>query len=85
MTRPDRACYAQVGLGGIPKIVSLLDRNRLSPTYGCFDRAFWHYKTASFPSGMAQEFVLPLALVYHTTTLFLAERHTFNRRASKSG
>ena len=51
-------------LSQIPKILTLLDRNPHSPTYGCFDRNFWHYKIIDFPSGMAQEFVLPLALVY---------------------
>ncbi len=56
--------YARVGLSQIPHIISLVDRHRLSPTYGCFDRGFWHYKTAPFPSGMSQEFVLPLALVF---------------------
>lgn len=59
-----RELYAWVGVNALPKIIGLLDRNRLSPTYGCFDKAFWHYRTASFPSGMSQEFVLPLALVY---------------------
>jgi hypothetical protein len=59
-----RELYAQVGMSAIPKILGLLDRHRLSPTYGCFDKNFWHYKTASFPTGMSQEFVLPLALVY---------------------
>ncbi|MGL5195602.1 MAG: hypothetical protein ACRC8Y_18625, partial [Chroococcales cyanobacterium] len=34
--------------------------------YGCFDRNFWHYKIIDFPSGMAQEFVWPLALAYQT-------------------
>lgn len=48
----------------IPKILTLLDRNPHSPTYGCFDRNYWHYKIIDFPSGMAQEFVFPLALVY---------------------
>jgi hypothetical protein len=56
--------YAQVGIAALPKILGLEDRNRLRPTYGCFDKEYWHYKTASFPSGMYQEFVLPLALVY---------------------
>ncbi|GIX48975.1 MAG: hypothetical protein KatS3mg131_3186 [Candidatus Tectimicrobiota bacterium] len=64
MSRSVSALYAEVGLRGLPKILGLLDRNRLSPTYGCFDKAYWHYRTAAFPSGMAQEFVLPLALVY---------------------
>jgi hypothetical protein len=60
----NRDLYAQVGLSQIPHILSMVDRNPLSPTYGCFDRSYWHYKTSSFPSGMYQEFVLPLALVY---------------------
>ena len=33
--------------------------NPHSPTYGCFDRNYWHYRIIDFPSGMAQEFVLP--------------------------
>jgi hypothetical protein len=60
-----RDLFARHALELIPKILTLQDRNRLSPTYGCFDRNFWHYKIIDFPSGMAQEFVYPLALVYH--------------------
>jgi hypothetical protein len=56
--------FAGHAMGLIPKILTLQDRNRLSPTYGCFDRNFWHYKIIDFPSGMAQEFVWPLALAY---------------------
>ncbi|MGD1912829.1 MAG: hypothetical protein ACFB2X_18865 [Rivularia sp. (in: cyanobacteria)] len=58
--------FARVALAQIPKILTLLDRNPHSPTYGCFDRNFWHYKIIDFPSGMAQEFVFPLALIYDT-------------------
>jgi hypothetical protein len=61
-----RDLFAREALGQIPKILTLLDRNPHSPTYGCFDRNFWHYKIIDFPSGMAQEFVLPLALAYQT-------------------
>ncbi|MGK7920930.1 MAG: hypothetical protein AB4080_13080 [Trichodesmium sp.] len=59
-----RDLFAQQALAQIPKILTLLDRNFHSPTYGCFDRNFWHYKIIDFPSGMSQEFVLPLALAY---------------------
>ena len=55
---------AREGIALIPKILTLLDRNPHSPTYGCFDRNFWHFKIIDFPSGMAQEFVWPLALAY---------------------
>lgn len=64
MTRKGRELYAKTGLAQIPHILAMVDRHRLSPTYGCFDRSYWHYRTASFPSGMYQEFVLPLALVF---------------------
>ena len=56
--------YAQLALPYIPRLLQLIDANPYSPTYGCFDRAFWHYRTMDFPCGMSQEFVLPLALVY---------------------
>lgn len=56
--------FFEKALSQLPKILTLLDRNPHSPTYGCFDRNFWHYKIIDFPSGMAQEFVLPLALAY---------------------
>jgi hypothetical protein len=61
-----RQLFAREALAQIPKLLTLLDRNPHSPTYGCFDRNFWHYKIIDFPSGMAQEFVWPLALVYQT-------------------
>jgi hypothetical protein len=60
--------FAREALAQIPKLLTLLDRNPHSPTYGCFDRNYWHYKIIDFPSGMAQEFVLPLALAYSTQT-----------------
>jgi hypothetical protein len=60
----DKDLFAKQALELIPKILTLGDRNRLSPTYGCFDRNFWHYKIIDFPSGMAQEFVWPLALAH---------------------
>lgn len=59
-----RDLYFKEGIAYIPKILELADRNRLSRTYGCFDRSFWHYRTSDFPSGMYQEAVLPLALAY---------------------
>ena len=58
--------YAQLAIANIPKILTLMDRNPHSPNYGCCDRNFWQYKIIDFPSGMAQEFVWPLALAYNT-------------------
>lgn len=61
----NRDIFAHEALAQIPKILTLLDRNPHSPTYGCFDRTFWQYKVIDFPAGMSQEFVYPLALAYH--------------------
>lgn len=63
-----RDLFAREALSQLPKLLTLLDRNPHSPTYGCFDRNFWHYKIIDFPSGMSQEFVWPLALAYDTAT-----------------
>ena len=62
MNAPGRELFAEVALHDIPKLLTLQDRNTHSPTYGCFDRNYWHYRTADFPCGMSQEFVWPLAL-----------------------
>ncbi|MDD5199763.1 MAG: hypothetical protein PHC88_08160 [Terrimicrobiaceae bacterium] len=65
MTVPSaRDRFAREALRWIPKILTLQDRNRHSPTYGCFDRNYWQYKIIDFPSGMAQEFTYPLALAW---------------------
>lgn len=56
--------YASQAITQLPRILGLIDRNPLSPTYGCFDKNYWHYRTIDFPSAMYQECVLPLALVY---------------------
>ncbi len=60
-----RDLLAQIALADIPKLLTLQDRNPHSPTYGCFDRNYWQYRILDFPTGMAQEFVWPLALVWH--------------------
>ncbi len=59
-----RDCYLSAALPHIPRLWGSMDRNPYRPTYGCLDRQFWHYRTASFPSEMYQEGVLPLALVF---------------------
>ena len=62
-----RPHYARAALAAVPRLLGAIDRNPYRSTYGCLDREFWHYRTASFPSQMYQEGALPLALVYSTT------------------
>jgi hypothetical protein len=59
-----RDWYSFEAIRTLPRILTLLDKNPNSATYGCFDREYWHYRTIDFPCGMSQEMVLPLALVY---------------------
>lgn len=48
-----------------PKILSMLDKGEFAPTYGCFDRNYWHYKTViDYPSSTYQQSVLFLAHLY---------------------
>jgi len=61
-----RNLYLTAALADVPRLLGAIDRNPYRPTYGCLDRQFWHYRTASFPSQMYQEGALPLALVYAT-------------------
>lgn len=56
--------YAALALSYVPHITQLVDRNPFSPTYGCFDREYWHYRTRDFPCGMSQEMCLPFALLF---------------------
>jgi len=49
------------------RLLNLLDKDPSSPTYGCFDRTFWHYKYAKdFPDAMFQSNALSLAIFYRT-------------------
>lgn len=59
-----RRRYTDEALRQMPRLLLMIDRNRYSPTYGSFDRSFWHYRTMDFPCGMSQEFCLPLAMAY---------------------
>jgi hypothetical protein len=61
-----RDWYLFEAVRGVPRILQMLDRNPLSPTYGCFDREYWHYRTADFPCSMNEEFSLVLALAWAT-------------------
>jgi 2-polyprenyl-3-methyl-5-hydroxy-6-metoxy-1,4-benzoquinol methylase len=59
-----RHIYAQKALSQIPRLLSLQDRNRYSPTYGCFKRTYWLDKTVDFPDALPQYGVSSLTLAY---------------------
>jgi len=39
----------------VKRVLTQLDRDKDSPTYGCFDRNCWHYKIRDFPSSILQQ------------------------------
>ena len=44
----------------LPRILSQLDRDADSPTFGSFDRNYWHYKIRDFSSAIVQQGMLIL-------------------------
>lgn len=73
--------YLNEVLSQIPRLLSLLDRNPLSKTYGCFDRQYWHYNTSDFACARSQEAVLTLALLYkikHKDNIYYCNKNVLN-------
>ncbi len=56
--------YLTLAIQIAPRILSQIDRDPDSPTYGCCDRNFWHYKIRDFPSAILQQAGFGLALLY---------------------
>ena len=48
----------------LPRILSQIDRNPHSPTYGSCCRNYWHYRIEDISNSQFQEVVLTLALIY---------------------
>ncbi|MFH1439361.1 MAG: hypothetical protein ABIG89_02270 [Candidatus Woesearchaeota archaeon] len=57
--------YAKRALSQIPRLLTLLDRNEFSKTYGSFQRTFWLDKSDDFVNALPQYGVISLALVYN--------------------
>ncbi|MDD4939909.1 MAG: hypothetical protein PHE18_03210 [Candidatus Omnitrophica bacterium] len=60
----DTSIFRQIALGTVPRALGFGDRAPGSPTYGCFDRAYWHYKVTDFACANFQEAAYLLALLY---------------------
>jgi len=56
--------YAEKAISEVPRLLSLMDRNKSSSTYGCFSRDYWQDKVIDFPCAHMQQSVLTLALIY---------------------
>lgn len=60
----EKILYRDLVLNRIFQIFSQEDREFFSPTFGCFDRAYWQWKFKDFPNARFQEAVLILTLLY---------------------
>ena len=56
--------YGRAVLQHLPRMLSQIDRNPHSPTYGCCCRNHWHYRIEDIPNSQLQEVVLTLAGAY---------------------
>jgi hypothetical protein len=65
---PGPDVYAKAILGEGTRVLSLMDREAMSPTAGCGDRTFWSWKFVDFPASRLQESLCVLSFL-HTTPL----------------
>ena len=60
-TKQKYASFIQINL---PRVLTQIDRDPDSPTYGCCDRNYWHYKIRDYSSAILQQSGLVLAKLY---------------------
>jgi hypothetical protein len=58
--------YSRAILEQAPRVLSLMDREILSPTAGCCDRTYWAWKFVDFPGARFQEAVCVMSFLYST-------------------
>ena len=58
--------YAKAIRETLPRVLSMLDREAFSKTFGCADRVFWSWKFTDFPGSRFQEGVYSLAYLFTT-------------------
>ena len=53
--------YTRAIRDALPRILSMLDRERFSKSFGCADRVYWSWKFTDFPGSRFQEIAYVLA------------------------
>lgn len=56
--------YFEAVLPETLRLLGQIDKDRYSPTYGCFDRAYWHFRIRDYPCIIPQYATLSMALLY---------------------
>lgn len=52
--------FTSYALAHVKRVLTQMDRDPGSPSYGCFDRNYWHYKIRDFPSSVLQQGIFVL-------------------------
>lgn len=56
--------FSGPALATVPRVLGFIDRDPESPTFGCCDRAYWHYRLIDLANSRAQEAGLLLTLAW---------------------
>lgn len=60
----ENSCYLKFIIENIPRVLTQIDRDKDSRTYGSCDRNYWHLKIRDFSSAILQQTSLTLAMLY---------------------
>lgn len=60
--------YGKTALQEVNHILSFLDRNTASSTYGCFDRKYWGWRIGDMPNASVQYGIYPLTWLWKNDT-----------------
>jgi len=58
-----KSVFEAYALAQYRRVLTQMDRDPDSPTFGCFDRNYWHYKIRDFPSSILQQGVFTIEAV----------------------
>lgn len=62
--RRARQLLGRLAVDYLPRLLGLGDRHPASPTFGCFDRNYWHYRILDLANARYQEAALALVLAH---------------------
>lgn len=63
----------------LARVLTQMDRDPDSPTFGCFDRNYWHYKIRDFPSSILQQGLFTLEAVRRGDLAYPLDGGTLDR------
>ncbi|MDJ0737329.1 MAG: hypothetical protein QNJ47_25245 [Nostocaceae cyanobacterium] len=62
----------------LPRVLTQMDRDSDSPTFGCFDRNYWHYKIRDYPSSILQQGIFSLEAIANGNITTIKPNHNID-------